>query len=66
MSTQRGICYNFDLYSYDRVYTRVENNSALVLSGAPKLPLGAPDVDVIMHASCTVVSSGDWIAHQML
>ena len=27
---------------------------------------GAPNFDMTMHASCTVVSTGDEIAHQML
>ena len=42
------------------------NNSAPVLIWAPKLAKGAPDFDMTMHASCTVVSTGDDIAHQML
>ena len=45
---------------------RVGNNSAPVLIRAPKLAKGAPDFDMTMHASCTMVSTGDGIAHQML
>ena len=44
------------------LYARVGNNSDPV----PKLAKGAPDFDMTMHASCTVVSTGDEIAHQML
>ena len=45
---------------------RVGNNSAPVLIRAPKLAKGAPDFDMTTHASCTMVSTGDGIAHQML
>ena len=48
------------------IHIRVGNNSAPVLIWAPKLAWGAPDFNMTMYASYTVVSTGDGIGHQML
>ena len=62
----RNYIFNFILLLIVHIYIRVGNNSAPVLIWAPKLAKGAPDFDITMHASCTVVSTGDGNAHQML
>ena len=47
-------CEGFHQHSPNSIESRVGNNSTPVLR-VPKLAKGAPDFDMTMHASCTVV-----------